>query len=145
MEVTNWWKAIQPEWRRVEEGPPQGPTTWSFILSGGSKGAFLIIMCLVWWDRAHARYLEEENARRIKAEAAGVTVNFDDFPPDHDAEWLKIVEDITFVMEMARDCDITARGQPSPSRRVKRKRDPEPPTPRKKTAAGTTLKTRSRA
>ena len=144
VEVANWWKAIQPEWRHSEEEPPLGPTTWSFILSGGSKGTFLIVMCLAWWDHAHARYREEENARRIKAEAAGVIANFDDFPPNHDTEWLKIVEDVAFVMEMARNCDIPTRGQPSPSRRTKRKRDPEPTTPQKRTATRTTLKTRSR-
>ena len=143
VEVTNWWKRIQPEWRCANKEPPQNPTGWSYILSGGSKGAFLVIMCLAWWDRAYARHREEESARRIRTEVSGVA-NFDDLP-DHDKEWLDIVDDVAFVMEMAKNCEIPTRGLPSPSRRAKRKRDTEPPTPRKKAAARTTPKTRSKA
>ena len=69
---------------------------------------FLFVMCLAWWDRAHTCYLEEEkNTRRIEAEAAGVTANFNNLP-DHDVEWLKTVNDVTFVMERAQDCDTIA-------------------------------------
>ena len=89
-------------------------------------------MCLAWWDHAHARYLEEEkNAHQIEAEAAGVTANFDNLP-DHNVEWLKTVNDVTFVMERAQHRDIPTRGMPSPSCKVKRKRETEPVTPRKK-------------
>lgn len=145
VEVTNWWKRIQPEWRCAEKEPPQGPRTWSYILSGGSKGVFLVIMCLAWWDRAHARYREgEKSVRCANAEAAGITANFDDLP-DHDTEWLKIVDDVVFVMEKAKDCNIPTRGPSSPSRRTKRKRDPEPSTPRKKSAVRAAPKTRSKA
>lgn len=143
--MIEWWKAIQPEWRRADQDPPQSPTTWSYILSGGSKGVFLIILCLAWWDRAYTRHLEEEkNARQAEAKAAGVTANFDDLP-DHDAEWLEIVDDVAFVMGEARHCDIPTRGVPSPSRKAKRKRETEPATPRKKTAIrATSLRTGSK-
>ena len=120
--VAKWWERIQPEWRRSEQDLPQNLNQWAYILSGGSKGAFLVILCLAWWDRAHERHVEKEKeARRVEAEAAGVTANFSDLP-DHDAKWLKVVNDVAFVMQRARDCAIPARGVPSPSRRGKRKR-----------------------
>lgn len=92
-------------------------------------------MCLAWWDRAHARYLDEtKNARQAGTQAAGVAPNLGDLP-DHDAEWLEIVKDVTFAMEQAQSCDIPVRGVPSPSRGTKRKREPEPTAPRKRSAA----------
>ncbi|KAF9777388.1 hypothetical protein BJ322DRAFT_1025784 [Thelephora terrestris] len=130
-EVAGWWKEIQPEWRSAAQSPSQSRTTWSYILSGGSKGVFLVVMCLAWWDRAHARYLEtmEETSDGL---------------PEHDADWLRIVEDFTFVMEKARS-DIS-EGMPGPSCGPKRKREQEPATPRKKPAArSTSSRTRSKA
>ena len=121
-EVAGWWKSIQPEWRRSKPDSPEGPNPWSYILSGGSKGAFLVVLCLAWWDRSHERHIEEQKAaRRAEAEAGGVATNFDDLP-DHDAGWLSVVNDVTFVMQKARDCIIPTRGAPSPSRGGKRKR-----------------------
>ncbi|KAF9779415.1 hypothetical protein BJ322DRAFT_1113226 [Thelephora terrestris] len=144
-EVVSWWGKIQPEWRRSGQDPPRGSSAWSYVLSGGSKGLFLVLMCLSWWDRAHARYLEGEKARRIEAVGAGVTPNFDDLA-DHDPEWLRVVDDLSFVMAKAQDCDVPKRGMSTPSRRAKRNREAEPDTPRKRAAAGTTLKrTRSKA
>ena len=69
------------------------------------------------------RYREESCA------ANGDTV---DVVPDHDPEWLEIVDDVTFVMEKAQECDIPTRGIPSSSRKAKRKHEAEPATPRKK-------------
>ena len=128
-EVAKWWERIQPEWRRSKQDLPQSRSKWSYILSGGSKGVFLVILCLAWWDRAYERHLEKEKeARRAEAKAAGIIVNFDDLP-DHDAEWLKIVNDVGFVMEQAQNCDIPTRGMPSPSRKGKRKYQEDPTTP----------------
>ena len=121
-EVAEWWEKIQPEWRRSKHDPPQDPNRWSYILSGGSKGAFLVILCLAWWDRSHERHIEEQKrARRSEAGASGVTATFVDIP-DHDAGWLNIVNDVAFVMQKARDCPVPARGTSSPSRAGKRKR-----------------------
>ena len=137
---------IQPEWRRAAQDLPQSPTAWSYILSGGSKGAFLVVMCLAWWDRAHARYVKEtKKARLIKAEDTGVTANFDDLP-DHDPKWLEVVSDVVLVMENAQDSEIPAQGMPSPSRRTKRKREPEPAAPRKRSVVRTaSSRTRTKA
>ena len=146
-DVVNWWANIQPEWRRSGRDLPQDPSAWSFILSGGSKGLFLVLMCLSWWHRAHARFLEEENARRIaEATVAGATPNLDSLPT-HDPEWLRIVQDVAFVMDKAQGCDIPTRAASIPSRTAKRNRDPaQPNTPRKKRAVNPApRKTRSRA
>ena len=129
--MAGWWERIQPGWRGAGEDPPQGTSTWSYILSGGSKGAFLIIMCLAWWGRAHSRYREENGT----ADGASAI-------PDHDPEWLKTIKDVTFVMESAQHCNIPTRGAPSPSRTAKRKHEAEPATPRKKS---TVRATRSKA
>ena len=143
-EVAKWWERIQPEWRRSEQDLPESPSQWSYILSGGSKGAFLVILCLAWWDRAYERSLKKQKEeRRIEAEASGVAPNFNDLP-DHDAEWLNTVNDVAFVMRGALKCDVPTRGVSSPSHRVKRKREAEPTTPRKKSAAGLS-RTRSKA
>ena len=128
VEVTTWWGNIQPEWCRSGQDEPQSPDRWSYILSGGSKGAFLLILCLAWWDRAYERHVEErKEARRVEADAAGVAANFDDLP-DHDAEWLSIVKEVTFVIQKARDSAIPIR-EPSSSRcGGKRKRQEDPVT-----------------
>ena len=121
-EVAKWWDRIQPEWRHSEQDLPQNLNQWAYILSGGSKGAFLVILCLAWWDCAHKRHVEKEKeVRRVEAGATGVTTNFGDLP-DHDVKWLKVVNDVAFVMQKARDCAIPTRGVLSPSHRGKRKR-----------------------
>jgi hypothetical protein len=138
-EVAGWWEELQPEWRSSKQDLPQNPNEWSYILSGGSKGAFLVIMCLAWWDRAYERRMaKQKRARRAKAEAAGVTASFDDLP-DHDAEWLSIVNDVAFVMQKARDSAIPTRAMPSPAPPTratpdssrKRKRQEGPVTPQR--------------
>ena len=133
--MAKWWDAIQPEWRCSEQDLPQNPNGWSFILSGGSKGAFLLILCLAWWDRAHEWHLKKQReARRAEAETDGITANFDDLP-DHDAEWLNIVNDVAFVMQKARDSTIPARKTVTSGSgsREKRKRQEEPETSQRPT------------
>ena len=143
-EVTEWWEKIQPEWRRSKRDPPQDPNRWSYILSGGSKGAFLVILCLAWWDRSYERHIgEQKRARQVEAEAGGVTATFDDLP-DHDAGWLNIVNDVAFVMQKARDCAIPARGAPSPSRGGKRKREEDPVISQEAPAVKRTSRKRSK-
>lgn len=147
MDVVNWWGNIQPDWRRSGQDSPQDPSAWSYILSGGSKGLFLVLMCLSWWHRAHTRFLEEENARRIEATVAGAAPNLNDLPA-YDPEWLRIVQDIAFVIGKAQDCDIPTRAASTPSRRVKRRNDSQSNTPRKRRAVSPLppkKKTRSRA
>jgi len=145
-EVTKWWRKIQPEWRRSGQDPPQGPSQWSYVLSGGSKGIFLVVMCLAWWHRAHVRYLEEQRTvRSITAAAAQATPNFDDLP-EYDVKWLNVVNDLTFVMGKAQGCGVPARGAPAPSRGTKRSRETALDTPRKKsTVSAPRLRTRSKA
>ena len=143
VDVVNWWSNIQPEWRRFGQDSPQDPSAWSYILSGGSKGLFLVLMCLSWWHRAHARFLQEESAHRIESTVAGATPNLDDLLT-HDPEWLRIVRDLAFVIDKARDCDIPTRAASTPSRRAKRPHDAQPNTPRKRRAVSP-KKTRSRA
>ena len=130
-EVTKWWERIQPEWRRSTHDLPQSVDQWSYILSGGSKGAFILILCLAWWDRAHGRYLEEQKTRQTEVEAAGASGGFDDLL-DHNAEWLKIVNDLAFVMQKARDSQVPGRATSGASTGVKRKRETEPPATRKR-------------
>jgi hypothetical protein len=123
VEVTDWWKKIQPEWRRANQDPPQTSGQWSYILTGGSKGAFLLILCLAWWDRAHERRLKSRKEALL---------------PDHDADWLKIVDDVAFVMQMAQGSEVPTRGMPSPSRKEKRKRETGLSAPRKRSARSKT-------
>lgn len=120
-EVVTWWEAIQPQWRRAGEEPPNCPTAWSYIISGGSKGTFLIVICLAWWHRAHLRYLKSARGpRRTHAEASYFNL------PDHDTKWSELVRDLTFVLEKAQNCVI-------PTPKEKRKRENEPTSSRKKT------------
>lgn len=83
----------------------------------------------------------QREIRRAETEAAGNTEGPGGLP-DHDAEWLKIVNDVAFVMQKAQDSEVPARGMLSPSRRAKRKREAEPSTPRKRS---TPSRTRSKA
>ena len=68
---------------------------------------------------------KEKEVCWVEAGAAGVTANFGDLP-DHDIKWLKVVNDVAFVMQKARDCAIPTRGVPSPSCRGKRKCQEDP-------------------
>ena len=114
-EVAKWWGTVQPEWRCSKQEPPQSPNQWSYILSGGSKGAFLVILCLVWWDCAYEWHLEKQKeVRRVAAEAAGIVVSFDDLL-NHNAVWLNVVNDVAFIMRQAQDCDVPTWGMLSPS------------------------------
>ena len=107
--MTKWWETIQPDWRRSASDLPQSTDQWSYILSGGSKGAFILVLCLAWWDRAYGRHLEEQKTRRAEAEATGAAGSFADLP-DHNAEWLRIVNDVAFVMQKAQDSQVPGRG-----------------------------------
>ena len=49
-EVSAWWTTIQPKWRYKDEDPANGRNDYSYILSGGKKGVYLLILCLAWWD-----------------------------------------------------------------------------------------------
>lgn len=84
--------------------------------------------------------MEGESARQVEA-AGDLNVL-----PDYDPEWLRIVEDVVFVIGKAQDCDIPTRGTPTPGRTVKRHHETEPNTPRKRLAVNATplKKTRSR-
>ena len=103
-EVSFWWGSIQPKWRYKEECFPDVPKDYSYILSGGKKGVFLLILCLAWWDNAHGRDVEKEKAKRRKAaRAAGRdegVIDFDDLR-DHECKWFNIVNDLISVMELA--------------------------------------------
>ena len=105
-EVAKWWERIQPEWCHSEQDLPQNLNQWAYILSGGSKGIFLVILCLAWWDHAHERHVEKEKeVCWVEVEATGVTANFSDLL-DHDAKWLKVVNNVVFIMQRAWDCAI---------------------------------------
>ena len=98
-------------------------------------------VCLAWWDRAYGRHLEEQKTHRAEAEATGAAGSFADLP-DHDAEWLKIVNDVAFVMQKAQGSQVLGRGMSGPSNGTKRKHEVEPPTTRKRPTGS---RTRSRA
>jgi hypothetical protein len=126
-EISIWWSTIQPKWRYKEE---DGQKDYSYILAGGKKGAFLLILCLAWWDRAYGRDMEREKSRRREAaRAAGTseaTVDFSDLR-EHDTKWFNIVNDLIFVMEVA-------QGWPAPGERTPRAAGAAPV--RKKRGAG---------
>ncbi|KAF9777724.1 hypothetical protein BJ322DRAFT_992316, partial [Thelephora terrestris] len=48
-EVAAWWSSLQPEWRQKDELSPNDQNNYSYILAGGKKGVFLLILCLAWW------------------------------------------------------------------------------------------------
>ena len=99
-----WWSSIQPEWRYREEHSSDDRKDYSYILAGGKKGVFLLVLCLAWWDRAYGRNLEEEKTRRREAARAAGTdeaaVDFSDLH-EHEYKWFNIVNDLLFVMELA--------------------------------------------
>lgn len=111
-EVSAWWMSIQPEWRYKEDSDQRDH---SYILAGGNKGVFLLIMCLAWWDQAHGRDLEKEKAgRREAAKAAGMdeaAIDFSDLQ-EHEHKWFNIVNDLIFVMELAQGWQIPGESTP---------------------------------
>lgn len=50
-----WWREIQPDWRKVEEGgnalSRQMPEdeTWGLLAKGGTAGLYTVVMSLSWW------------------------------------------------------------------------------------------------
>ena len=114
-ETSAWWSSFQPEWRYKNESS-DGPKDYSYILAGGKKGVYLLILCLAWWDRAHGRHMEQEKARRREtARAAGMdetTLNFDDLHA-HEYKWFNIVNDLIFVMELAQGWPLPGEGTPA--------------------------------
>lgn len=108
-EMMGWWLGLQPKWRYKEEQFPDVQRDYSYILSGGKKGAFLLVLCLAWWDRAHGRNLANEKAKRLEAaKAAGMNEAATDFSDlyDHEYKWFNILNDLISVMELAQGCPV---------------------------------------
>ena len=103
-EVSVWWGSIQPKWRYKSEHSSSNRNDYSYILAGGKKGVFLLILCLAWWDRAHGRNMEaEKDRRREGARATGkddTTLDFSDIL-EHEWKWFNIVNDLITVLELA--------------------------------------------
>ena len=142
-EVTAWWASIQPSWRYKGESGPGNNNDYSYILAGGKKGVYLLILCLAWWDKAHGRALEKEKAkRREAARAAGKDdTDFGDLF-DHEHKWFNIVNDLTFVLELAEAWQVPDVGTPgvakvaiAPAPRGKRAAEGGNTSPRKKAKA----------
>jgi hypothetical protein len=111
-EVAAWWSSLQPEWRQKDELSPNDQNNYSYILAGGKKGVFLLILCLAWWDKAHGRDVEKEKARRCDAAKAGMgktALNLDNLLT-HETKWLEIVNDLLFVMELAQAWPVPGEG-----------------------------------
>lgn len=114
-QVSNWWYGLRSQSRRKSQLPTgnRDDNDYSFILAGGKKGAYLVILCLAWWDRSYGRYLEEaKDKRRAAARAAGkddTTLDFDDLPV-HDHRWFNILNDLIIVLERAQACPIPING-----------------------------------
>ena len=111
--VSAWWSSLQPEWCYKDESSSENPKDYSYILAGGKKGVYLLILCLAWWDRAYGRNMEQEKARhREAARAAGIddtALNFEDLH-EHEYRWFNIVNDLIFVMELAQGWPIAGEG-----------------------------------
>ena len=140
-ETSAWWSNIQPEWRYRDEDPSGGQKDYSYILAGGKKGVFLLILCLAWWDQAHGRNLEKEKVRRREAStAAGMdetaAIDFSDLR-EHEPRWFNIVNDLIFVMELAQGWPIPGESAPgtvgvAPSRKKRAAEKSDSTSPRKK-------------
>ena len=138
-EVALWWGSIQPNWRYKDEYPPDPLKDYSFILAGGKKGVFLLILCLAWWDREFGRGREKEKVRRREAaRTAGrdvTTLNFDDLC-EHDSKWFNILNDLIFVMEHAQRWPVPGDGTHTvavaPVRKKRATKQGEGSSPRKK-------------
>lgn len=140
-EVWDWWAGLQPKWRYKEEEFPDVPKDYSFILAGGKKGIFLLILCLAWWDNAHGRELEGDMAeRREAAKAAGATVDFGGLR-EHEPKWFNIVNDLIFVMELAQGWPAPGESTlgsvgvtTAPKKRVAKRGNSSSPRKKKKTS-----------
>ena len=114
-EVSAWWSSLQPEWRYKDESS-DNLKDYSYILAGGKKGIYLLILCLAWWDRAYGRNMELEKARRHEAARdSGIDdtkMTFEDLH-DHEYWWFNIVNDLIFVMELAQGWPIAGEGTPA--------------------------------
>ncbi|KAE9394187.1 hypothetical protein BT96DRAFT_828046, partial [Gymnopus androsaceus JB14] len=51
-----WWRSINPDWRKPNDGPMlqvKGPADlWSTIRKPGVNGLYLVLICLWWWAEA---------------------------------------------------------------------------------------------
>lgn len=129
-EVAAWWFGIQPEWRYKNELKSNDRKDYSYILAGGKKGVYLLILCLAWWDNAHGRGLEEERAKHregARTNMGSTPPNFDDLL-DHDCKWFNIVNDLLFVLELAQawpvpEGPLVAAGAPSRKKRAAERGD----------------------
>ena len=145
-ETAAWWSSIQPEWRYKDESSSDSPRDYSYILAGGKKGVYLLILCLAWWDRAHGRNMEQEKARRREAaKTAGIddtTLNFADLRK-HEHRWFNIVNDLIFVLEHAQGWPVPGEGMTTntavvapariaPARKKRATEQSGNPSPRKK-------------
>ena len=114
-EVVAWWAGIQPKWRYKDEFLNRHGNDYSYILAGGKKGVYLLILCLAWWDRAHGRDLvKEKDRRREAARVAGkddTTLDFSDLL-EHESRWYNIVNDLIFVLELAQGLPVPGEGAP---------------------------------
>ena len=114
-EVSVWWTSLQPKWRYKGERHPESLNDYSYVLAGGKKGVFLLILCLAWWDRAYGRDMEREKVkRREAARAAGkddATLDFSDLS-EHESKWFNIVNDLIIVLELAQGWPIPGEGTP---------------------------------
>ena len=114
-EVSAWWGSIQPEWRYKDERAASARNDYSYILAGGRKGVFLLVLCLAWWDRAHGKDMEREIARRREtARADGkddATLDYGDLL-EHEYKWFNIVNDLITVLEFAQGSPVPCEGTP---------------------------------
>lgn len=138
-EMAVWWANLQPSWRYKDEFATASGNDYSYILAGGKKGVFLLVLCLAWWDRAHGRNLEKEKDRRREAARAagkdGNTLDFGDLH-EHEYKWFNIVNDLIFVLELAQGWPVPGESTPdaagsSPTKR-KRAAKGSANSPRKK-------------
>lgn len=117
-ETSDWWASIQPKWRYKNENPTDSKNDYSYILAGGKKGVYLLILCLAWWDQAHGREMEKEKVRRREAaRAAGkddTSLDFGDLH-EHEYKWFNIVNDLIFILELAQGWPVPGEGVPHPA------------------------------
>lgn len=114
-EVSAWWYSLRSQLRRKNELSTDNcnDLDYSFILAGGKKGVFLLVLCLAWWDRAYGRDLEKtKNERRAAARAAGkddTMLCFDDLPA-HNCSWFNILNDLISILDHAHSLPVPING-----------------------------------
>lgn len=136
-EVALWWSSIQPKWRYKEGHFPDVQKDYSYILAGGKKGVFLLVLCLAWWDRAHGQIIGTEKTKRREAVGTGEAAIGPSSLRDHDSKWFNIVNDLIFVMEIAQGWPIPGGSTPEavgavPARRKRGAEQGGSSSPRKK-------------